>query len=287
MFSLDDCNEYRADFVLATLVDASAPQTSLAHATNTAAATAKKRVQNGFHHEGKAATHGVHVDDEDNSLGDFTHAHIPPVPRAKRGTYAGAEGQPTTHESHSNRTSVAGTSASSSINSRNNMSSASNSGGTCVPNPPQAAIKVSEYQDSFSRTHPRSHDSHGISRGGFAAIGEDYDVMDALFETENMNNVAEDEGMFGFDCEGVGTKGKEKASTGGQRTKKQGGGGDQLEKKKEIGKGTGGSSHMHDVEFFSDDFPYEGEYGTHRLALMLMPENDTRMCSFPTFFRYV
>ena len=262
MFSLDDCNEYRADFVLATLLDAAAPRGSLSHATSTVAA-AKKKVQNGFHHEGKAATHSTHVDDEDCSLGDFTHAHIPPVSRAKGGKHAGAEGHPSTHESLSNRTSVAGTSASSG-SSRNHTSSAANSRGTCVPTPPQANFKASEYQDSFSRTNSRSHDSsHGLSRGDYAAIGEDYDLMDALFETENFTDVAEDGGRFGFACEGqkgVGSKGKEKASTGGQRTKKHGGG--QLEERMDSGKQTGGSSHMQD-EFFADDFPYEGECETH------------------------
>ena len=85
VFSLDDCKEYRADFVLATLLDSTTTpsqphtSTSLAHST-----TATRKVPNGHHHRAEVANHSVALREystmlEEDTMGDFTNVCVPPV----------------------------------------------------------------------------------------------------------------------------------------------------------------------------------------------------------------
>lgn len=199
-------------------------------------------------------------------MGDFTDVCVPPVSR--KGKHAGAERHSSTHES--NWTSAAATNAFS--GSSRNLSQPTTCSKTAhVPTPPQDISMDTEYQEpssTFSRTNLRTQDeSCGVSRG--PGTGEDYDVMDALFEVDNLNDVAEDGDTFraahgGWKGGGsLGSKGKERASgtTRGQKMKpKLCAGG---EKRMDTGEG----SHLQDT-FAVHDFPQEGEYEIHfpRLA---------------------
>ena len=180
-------------------------------------------------------------------MDDFTDVCVPPVTRKR---HTGAGNHSSTHES--NWTSAATT---------NNSSNSFSQPTTCprtvhVPTPPQDTFMDTEYQEpssAFSRTNPRTQDKGG-SRG--AGTGEDYDVMDALFEVDN--DIAEDRDTFRVahgGWKGGGSKGKERASgtTRGQKTKpKLCAGG---EKRMDTGEG----SHLQD-KFGAHDFPHEGEY---------------------------
>ena len=258
VFSLDDCKEYHADFVLATLPDSttspSQPHTSLAHST-----TATRKVQNGRHHRAEVTNNSVALREystmleEEDTMDDFTDVCVPPV--MHKGKHAGAGSHSSTHES--NWTSAAATNTSS--NSCRNFSQPTTCPRTAhVPTPPQDTFMDTEYQEpssAFSRTNPRTQDKgHGGNRG--AGTGEDYDVMDALFEVDN--DIAEDRDTFRVvhgGWKGGGSKGKERASgtTRGQKTKpKLCAGG---EKRMDTGEGF----HLQD-KFGAHDFPHEGEY---------------------------
>ena len=207
---------------------------------------------------------------EEDTMGDFTDVCVPPVSR--KGKHAGTESHSSTHES--NWTSAAATNAFSS-SSRNFSQPTTRSKTTHVPTPPQDISMDTEYQDpssTFSRTNLRTQDEGcGVSRG--AGTGEEYDVMDALFEVDNLNDVAEDRDTFRAACGGwkgggsLGSKGKERASgtTRGQKTKpKLCVGGE---------KDTGGGSHLQDI-FGAHDFPQESEYEIYSLgwlAIVLYP----------------
>lgn len=258
VFSLDDCKEYKADFVLATLPDSttspSQPHTSLAHST-----TATRKVQNGRHHRAEVTNNSVALREystmleEEDTMNDFTDVCVPPV--THKGKHAGAGSHSSTHES--NWTSAAATNTSS--NSHRNLSHPTTCPRTAhVPTPPQDIFMDTEYQEpssAFSRTNPRTQDKgHGGNRG--AGTGEDYDMMDALFEVDN--DIAEDRDTFRVahgGWKGGGSKGKERASgtTRGQKTKpKLCAGG---EKRMDTGEGF----HLQD-KFGAHDFPHEGEY---------------------------
>ena len=189
---------------------------------------------------------------EEDTMGDFTDVCVPPVSR--KGKHAGVGSHSSTHES--NWTSAAATNAISS-GSRNFSQPTTCSKTAHVPTPPQDISMDTEYQEpssTFSRTNLRTQDeSRGVSRR--AGTGEAYDVMDALFEVDNLNDVAEDRDTFrvaGGGWKGGGSKGKERASgtTRGQKTKPKlcAGGEKRMD--------TCGGSHLQD----KFDFPQEGEY---------------------------
>lgn len=241
VISIDDCQEYQADFVLATLLDSGAPTQPPASATTHSVPTQRKQKEahNGYQNTSipsrSRTKMSMHSSMKEDSLRESSSMSGPGVHMPS----AGARSQDVPDQS-SHGTSL-------------RTSQGRQPAATHVPTPPDSNLMETELEplsQHFDETNP--------SRRGPEI---DYDPVDALFEVENQTDVAEGGNIFGFTHK---TAGAETAPGRGLHSSRRivsdrSDAGPHKENVDSFRQDRATSLNLPDDDFF-DDFPYKSEY---------------------------
>ncbi len=267
VFSVDDSQEYQADFVLATLLDTDAPaHSSQSHGSSVQAAQKRQRAYGGEEESYKTSKVYRNQDEFSRMEEDGTDQDtILEDTSAGRVSKGGRKQQPATAGKQTNGHSVGRRRGASSTSSQGPSGPSRTQ--SYVPPPPVDIDSTGMDVDSalFAVPAPRIRNTSRMTGpvGGDAVTGshKDYDPIDALFEFENQNDVADDGNMFGVDSHrnphtagatgaAVETRGKGKGKGKGRSTQQT----DALN----IGR-SGSKADIHGEDNFFDDFPYRGQ----------------------------
>lgn len=259
MFSIDDSQEYKADFVLATLLDSDAPaHCPTSSLSNGSSIQAAEKRRNSYHDDEEPSKTSKIMHDEfsrtdpDDNGRRNTALQDTRVPQGDLKQSA-AGGRRTNghgvHREQGSTSSLLGPSGSSNAKQH-------------VPPPPSDIDFMDVDSALFAPPPPRSRVSgrRAPPREDTASeLDGDYNPVDALFEAENKSDVADDGNMFGHGVHGdphmggatrAGVGGKGKGKRQGQDTKRTVSLRDSRPGERTVDP-TGGDG-------FFDDFPYQG-----------------------------
>ncbi len=266
MFSIDDSQEYKADFVLATLLDPGGPTqcpspSTLSHIPS--AGQSAQKQQNG--HRGDASRVSRDLDscmDEDGV--DQDQLLDNPVV-SKQGRKRSPRDRSRTNISAVDSISTQGPSGASHAQSH-------------VPPPPSDVdIALMDVDSALFAAPPPPRATRRAATGRRDASTEShrvYDPVDALFEFENQNDVADDGDMFGRG-EVAGAHPPGAMGTAGEGRGKGKGKGKEKQQEQErtdtlTGQRAGGRATVPSGEDqFFDDFPYKGQCEATCRAIIL------------------
>ena len=246
VFSIDDNRDYQANFVLATLLDASTPsQPQLSSTAQTHTATANEKPEKRTHtHNGH---HSQSIDEATALGGQYSRLGEDTVEQGVSSDLHFADAGRIADEFESRRDKPG--------SSRRKVLNTDDESGVSrtlhVSTPPDPSSM--ELSPPACRTNPTGHSRKEGTREPAAHLAQDYNPVDVLFEMEQLR---EDDMELGFG---------EAAPSDSARNSVVGRTDPELkscdkrtERKRHLSK-TANTS-LPDDEFYCNDFPYQGEY---------------------------
>ena len=269
VFSIDDCTDYQADFVLATLLDGTSPTqlsnsatASDIHSSSTVQqrVRAHKRTHDG-HHNG-STSHSADIDQDDHSLLEDNvtpEPSRPADPTSQTNALTGTEARSKVSYKPAQDVTSTDFPSGSEFNTarrRNpvlSVPSSSKSPSAAHIPPPPTDTDYMDIEPSLPRTSVLGHPSGSNKDRSLriTAATRTEELMDALFGAENTTDVAEEGSAFGFSQKERDELNNSKSKTHSNQRK------DAQSNKETVISGVAAlPDRGHDI--FPDDFPFEG-----------------------------